>query len=276
MSGPLVWSELPAESRGDAPGRGRMAGRRIVVVGGGQTDYQLDEAQPIGNGRAIALLLAREGAAVAVVDRDPESAQATVGLIRSQGGQGEELVADVGDPAAVDAVIQAAHQRLGGLDGLVYNVGVPGPQTFEAASAEAWDAAIDVNLRGAMLSARAALRVAEPRSSFVFVSSIASLRPTGRLIAYEASKAGMGAIMRAVGFEGKDRGMRANAVMLGMIDTGLGRSADGSTPRRDIPIALGRFGTAWESAYAVLFLLSDEAAYVTGQILAVDGGRTTL
>jgi NAD(P)-dependent dehydrogenase (short-subunit alcohol dehydrogenase family) len=110
----------------------------------------------------------------------------------------------------------------------------------------------------------------------VFVSSIASLRPTGRLIAYEASKAALGAIMRAVGFEGKDRGIRANTAMLGMIDTGLGRSNDGSTPRANFPIALGRFGTAWESAYAVLFLLSDESAYITGQILAVDGGRTTL
>jgi len=252
-----------------------MAGRRIVVVGAGQTDYHMDD-QPLGNGRAISLLLAREGAAVAAVDRDAAGAQATVEMIRASGGRGESIVADVGDPSAVQSMIDHAHDRLGGIDGLVYNVGVPGPQTLQASSSEAWDATIDVNLRGAMLSARAALPVMDPHSSFVFVSSIASLRPTGRLIAYEASKAALGAIMRAVGFEGKDRGIRANTAMLGMIDTGLGRSNDGSTPRANFPIALGRFGTAWESAYAVLFLLSDESAYITGQILAVDGGRTTL
>ncbi len=245
------------------------------MVGAGQTDYHLVD-QPMGNGRAIALLLAREGAAVAAVDRDAASAEETVGIIRANGGRAEPIVADVGDPSAVEVMIDRAHDHLGGLDGLVYNVGVPGAQTLQATSPEAWDATIDVNLRGAMLSARAALPVMDPHSSFVFVSSIASLRPTGQLIAYEASKAALGAIMRAVGFEGKDRGIRANTVMLGMIDTGLGRSHDGSTPRASIPIALGRFGTAWESAYAALFLLSDEAAYITGQTLAVDGGRTSL
>ena len=268
-------SDLSAESKGEAPGRDRMVGRRILVVGAGQTDYHLDD-QPLGNGRAIALLLGREGAHVATADLNPDSAKATAGMISQAGGRAQPISADVADPGAVEDMVRQARDALGGIDGVVYNVGIPGAQTFAANDAGAWDAAINVNLRGAMLTARAALPVAEDGSSFVFVSSIASLRPTGRLIAYEASKAALGAIMRAVGVEGKDRGIRSNIVMLGMIDTGLGRSADGNTPRGSIPIALGRFGTAWETAYAALFLLSHESAYITGQILAVDGGRTTL
>ena len=133
-----------------------------------------------------------------------------------------------------------------------------------------------VNLRGAMLTARAALPMLQPGSSVVFISSIAALKPTGRIVAYEASKAALGALIRAVAFEGKERSIRANVVMLGMIDTGLGRSANHSSSRTSIAVPLGRHGTAWEVAYAVLFLLSDESAYVTGQTLAVDGGRTTL
>lgn len=268
-------AQLPPESTGLAPGRDRMTGRRVVVVGAGQTDYRI-EGQPLGNGRAIALLLAREGAEVVAVDRDGGSARTTVDMILEAGGRAHAVQADVADPEAVEAMIGRARHHMGGLDGLVYNVGIPGVQTLEATTADAWDATIEVNLRGAMLSARAALPVMDPMSSFVFVSSIASVRPTGRLIAYEASKAALGAIMRATAVEGKERAIRANIVMLGMIDTGLGRSADGSTPRTNIPIALGRFGTAWESAYATVFLLSHESAYITGQILAVDGGRTTL
>jgi NAD(P)-dependent dehydrogenase (short-subunit alcohol dehydrogenase family) len=148
--------------------------------------------------------------------------------------------------------------------------------TFDATTPEAWDQTQAVNLRGAMLTARAALPVLEPGSAVVFISSIGALKPTGRLIAYESSKAALAAIMRAVAFEGRDRGIRANVVMLGLIDTGMGRGADHNTPRTTIPVPLGRQGTAWETAYAALFLLSGESAYITGQTLAVDGGRTTL
>ena len=103
------------------------------------------------------------------------------------------------------------------------------------------------------------------------------MKPTGRQVAYEASKAALGAVMRAAAVEGKDRSIRSNIVMPGIIDTGLGRNANRELPfRASIPIPLGRQGTAWEVAYAALSLLSDESAYVTGQTLAVDGGRTTL
>ena len=128
---------LPSEALGSAPSRGRMANRRVVVVGGGQTDFQLQD-QPIGNGRALAMLLAREGARVVVVDRDEVSANETVELIRAEGGVADIVVADVLEPESIQAMIAAAQRHLGGIDGLVYNVGVPGPVGFEENTPEAW------------------------------------------------------------------------------------------------------------------------------------------
>ena len=267
---------LPGEALGTAPGRGRMVGRRVVIVGGGQTDFQLED-QPIGNGRALAVLLGREGAHVVVVDRDGASANDTVQLIRAEGGIADTLVADVSEPESIEEMITAAQRQLGGIDGLVYNVGIPGPVGFEENTPEAWDTTLDVNLRGAMLTARAALPVMEPGSSIVFTSSIGAVRGIGRMIAYDASKAGLSALVRATAIARKDDAIRANIVMLGMIDTGIGRDGDRNMPgRENIPVPLGRRGTAWEVAYASLFLLSHESTFITGQTLAVDGGRTTL
>jgi NAD(P)-dependent dehydrogenase (short-subunit alcohol dehydrogenase family) len=221
--------------------------------------------------------MAREGAKVSAVDRNEAAAEATVELITASGGEASHVVADVRHPGAIEDMLERSRQWLGGMDGLAYNVGLPGPVGFENHTPEEWDAALSVNLRGAMLTARAALRMLEPGSSVVFTSSIAAVRPTGRQIAYETSKAALGALMRAVAFEGKDRSIRSNIVMAGLIDTGLGRLGGRRMPgRANIPVPLGRHGTAWEVAYAALFLMSDESAYVTGQILAVDGGRTTL
>jgi NAD(P)-dependent dehydrogenase (short-subunit alcohol dehydrogenase family)/uncharacterized protein (DUF1330 family) len=267
---------LPSEALGHAPGRGRMANRRVVVVGGGQTDFQLQD-QPIGNGRALALLLAREGARVVVADRDEFSANKTVDLIRGEGGIADTVVADVLEPESIQAMVAEAQRQLGGIDGLVYNVGVPGPVGFEENTAEAWDATLHANLRGAMLTVRAALPVLDPCSAIVFISSIGAVRGIGRMIAYDASKAGLSALVRATAITRKDDAVRANVVMLGMIDTGIGRDGDRNMPgRENIPVPLGRRGTAWEVAYASLFLLSHESSFITGQTLAVDGGRTTL
>jgi len=103
------------------------------------------------------------------------------------------------------------------------------------------------------------------------------VRGIGRMIAYDASKAGLSALVRATAIARQDDAVRANIVMLGMIDTGIGRDGDRNMPGRDsIPVPLGRRGTAWEAAYASLFLLSHESGFITGQTLAVDGGRTTL
>ena len=267
---------LSSEALGLAPARGRMEGRRVVIIGAGQTDFELED-QPIGNGRALALLLAREGAHVMAVDRDEASVNDTVQLIRSEGGTADLLLADVSEPEALGEMISTARRQLGGIDGLVYNVGIPGPIGFEANTAEAWDVTMDANFRGAMLTARAALPVMEAGSSIVFISSIGAVRGIGKMIAYDASKAGLSALVRATAMARKDDAVRANIVMLGMIDTGIGRDGDRNMPGREkIPVPLGRRGTAWEVAYASLFLLSHESTFITGQTLAVDGGRTTL
>ena len=267
---------LQGEARGLAPGRGRMVGRRVVVVGGGQTDFQLED-QPIGNGRALAVLLGREGSQVVVVDRNEASADETVALIRAEGAAAHTVVADVSDPDSISAMVAAAQSALGGIDGLVYNVGIPGPVGFEEQTPDAWDTTLDANLRGAMLTARAVLPVLEPGSSVVFVSSIGAVRGIGKMIAYDASKAGLSALVRATAIARQSDAVRANIVMLGMIDTGIGRDGDRNMPgRENIPVPLGRRGTAWETAYASLFLLSHESTFITGQTLAVDGGRTTL
>jgi NAD(P)-dependent dehydrogenase (short-subunit alcohol dehydrogenase family) len=255
-----------------------MVGRRVLVVGAGQTDYHMQD-QPIGNGRAISLLLAREGAKVAASDYEQSAVDGTVELITAGGGEATAMIADVRNPSGVETVVENARGWLGGLDGVVYNVGIPGPVGFPDTTPEAWDNTFNVNLRGAMLTARAALPVMEPGSAFVFISSIGALTPRGQLVSYSASKAAMAALMRDVAYAGNERSIRANIVMLGSIDTGIERD-HGRRHAPPLPIyegmPMGRHGTAWETAYLTLFLLSQESAYITGQIVAIDGGTTTL
>lgn len=267
-------SPLAPESEGRAPGRDRLVGRRILVVGGGQDEQSLDDP-PVGNGRAMSVLFAREGARVAVADRVRARADATVA---AAGSAAVAIEADVADPDAVTAMMARATDVLGGLDGLVYNVGIGvGKPWLAGATADDWDRVFAVNLRGAMLTLQAALPVLADRSAVVMISSIASLKPGSRLPAYDSSKAGLAGLMRHAGVEGERRGIRVNLVAPGLMDTSLGRAATQGRPgRASTPVPLGRQGTGWETAYATLFLLSDESAYVTGQTLAVDGGLTSL
>lgn len=265
---------LAAETQGLAPGRGRLKGRRIIVVGGGQDDRGQDDA-PVGNGRAMSILFAREGARVAVADRKLASAEATVAL---SDGASVAIEANVANPADITSMVGTAATRLGGLDGFVYNVGIGvGAPWLAGAQVEDWDRVFAVNLRGAMLTLQAALPVLGDGSSIVLISSIASIKPGSRLPAYDASKAALAGLMRHAGIEGERRGIRVNIVAPGLMDTSIGREATRGRPgRAKTPVPLGRQGTGWETAYAALFLLSDEAAYITGQVLAVDGGMTGL
>lgn len=266
---------LPPESAGTAPGRGRLKGRNILIVGGGQR--VLDAAtDPVGNGRAMSLLFAREGAAVAVADMNRASAEETAALIGKEGGKAHAIEADISRPADIERMIAEAEAALGAIDGLVLNVGIGvGGLGLEGATPEDWDKVLGVNLRGPMLCCKAALPKLADGSPIVFISSIAGLVAGSRLPAYDASKAALGGLMRHVALEGARRGIRANIVAPGLVDTPLGRLATQGRPSRGrTPVPFGRQATGWEIAYAALFLVSDESVYITAQTLAVDSGMT--
>lgn len=267
----------PPESRGEAKASSRLRGRRILVLGGGQMD--IGEADtPIGNGRAISVLCAREGAAVAVADRDLASAEATVSLIEKENNQAFAIEADATKEDDIVRMISEASAGLGSLDGIVLNVGIgAGGAWLDGTSAESWDKVFAINLRSHMLTVKHAMTKLEDGSSIVFVSSIAGMTAGSRLPAYDASKAGLLGLCRHVAFEGARRWIRANVVAPGLMDTSIGRLATRGRPNRAATnVPLNRQGTGWETAYAALFLLSDESAYITGQTLAVDGGLTGL
>lgn len=269
-------ARLPPEARGDAPGRGRLVGRRILVVGAGTRPS--DEADPpIGNGRAIAVLAAREGAAVACADVSDRAAEQTLVEVEKEGGQGVLVVGDVRSAAACRRIVYEAKKGLGGLDGLVLNVGIGEGRGLAGTDAGAWDRTFAVNLRAHFLLARAAVGRLANGSAIVFIGSVAGLRPGSLRPAYDASKAGLYGLCRHVAMEGARRGLRANLVVPGLIDTPLGRLASrGRASRTRTRVPLGRQGTGWEVAYATVWLLSQEASYVTGQSLVVDGGVSEL
>ena len=274
---------LPAEATGAAPGRGRLTGRRVLVVGAGMRPSPEPDPPP-GNGRAISVLAAREGAAVACADRDAAAAEATAALVRAEhaegpgnGGQaGAVVLADVAAPDACAAVVADSATALGGLDGLVLNVGIGLGRGMAGTSAAQWDQTFAVNTRAHFLVAAAALEALEPGSAIVSISSAASLRTATGIPAYDASKAALLGICRQVAREGMARGIRANLVVPSLVDTPLGREASrlnpGRTARR---LPFGRQATAWEVAYATVWLLSGESSYVNAHPLVLDGGATS-
>ena len=255
---------------------GRLEGRRVVVVGAG-TQRTDDPDAPIGNGRAIAVLAAREGATVACVDRVAQAAEDTAALVGAAGGTAAVVVGDVTDEADCARVIEESVSALGGIDGLVCNVGIGEGRGLEGTSVAQWDLVFAVNVRAHFLLCRAALPRMGEGGAIVFVSSIAGLRPGTRIPAYDTSKAALAGLSRHVALEGSRAGVRANVVAPGLIDTPLGRRATQGRPSRGrTPVPLGRQGRAWEVAAPVVFLLSDDASYITGQIIAVDGGLSSL
>jgi NAD(P)-dependent dehydrogenase (short-subunit alcohol dehydrogenase family) len=274
---PRYVRELSAESEGQAPGRGRLQGRRILVVGGGQRTFDA-ATDPVGNGRAMSLLFAREGAKVAVADMNRASADDTVTRISGEGGHAFAIEADIARETDVDRMFDEAMNGLGGLDGVVLNVGIGvGALGFDGVALKEWDDTFAVNLRGPLLCCRRALKCIADGASIVFISSIAGLRSGSRLIAYDTSKAALGGLMRNAAREGAKRGIRANIICPGLVDTPLGRHTSAGRPSRSAAgVPFGRMATGWEIAYAALFFMSDESVYVNAQTLAVDSGITGL
>ena len=254
----------------------RLPGRRVLVVGAGTQPSDNPDAPP-GNGRAIAVTAGREGAAVACADVNEEAARATAELVEAESAKAAVVVGDVADAAACADIVAESAGALGGLDGLVLNVGIGAGGRLAGTSADDWDRVFAVNTRSHFLLCQAALPLLGEGSAIVFVSSVAGLKPGSRLPAYDASKAALAGLSRHVALEGARHGVRANVVAPGLIDTPLGRWASRGRPARErTPVPLGRQGTAWEVAAAVVFLLSDDASYITGQLLPVDGGLSSL
>jgi NAD(P)-dependent dehydrogenase (short-subunit alcohol dehydrogenase family) len=267
---------ISAEASGAAVGRGRLADRKILLLGAGQQDYGLDDP-PIGNGRAMSQLFAREGADVALADIDAEAVAETARRVRAEGGTAVAIVLDASEAPELRRMVSDAHARLGGLDGLAVNVGIVGGWGLDHTSAEDWDRVFQVNVRAHFLACKHALEVMEDGSSIVLTSSIAALMPVNEVVAYHSSKAALEGLCMWLAKHAAARDIRVNLVVPGLIDTSLGRLASQADPTREQRhIPLGRQGTAWEVAYAAAFLLSNEASYITGHSLLVDGGLVTL
>jgi len=262
---------VPDPASGSGPGRGRLAGRRVLIVGGGQQDHGLEDP-PIGNGRAMAVLFGREGAAVAVADIDRRGAERSAERVRAEGATAVVLVGDAADEAAVASMFADARDALGGLDGVVLNVGVGAGIMLRGTSAADWDRVMAVNARSQFLGCKHALQVMTV-GAVVLVGSVAS-REVLPIPAYGASKAALESLCRQAAVEGAPS-IRFNLVVPGLIDTPLGRQASAISDRRDrVRIPARRQGTAWEVAHTALFLLGEESSYITGQSVIVDGGLT--
>jgi NAD(P)-dependent dehydrogenase (short-subunit alcohol dehydrogenase family) len=250
-----------------------LAGATVLVVGAGTQTHGIDDA-PVGNGRAIAVAAAREGARLVLADRDEASVEETTALVRAEGAEGRVVVGDVTNDVDCAAMVAAGGD---GLRGVVCNVGIGRGRGLQHTTVDDWDASFAVNLRSHFLIARAALPQMPEGGSIVFVGSVAGLQPGSRIPAYDASKAGLLGLCRHVALEAARRGVRANVLAPGLIDTPLGRMASAGRPSRaTTPVPLGRQGTAWEVAAAAIFLLSAESSYVTGQTLVVDGGLSLI
>jgi NAD(P)-dependent dehydrogenase (short-subunit alcohol dehydrogenase family) len=257
----------------------RLKNKVAIVVGAGCTP-----GETIGNGRATAILLAREGARVVVVDRDLASAEETVGMIRAEAGEASAVQADVTDDEAVRRMVVSVVERYGGLDILHNNVGASimlGDATAAAITDEAFDRSFAVNLKGSWRTCKHALPVmSRPGGSIVNISSMAAWE-SYPLLGYKTTKAALIAMTENLAAAVADEGIRVNAILPGLINTPMAIEArvGQGTPReeviamRDRRIPLGRkMGTGWDVAYAALFLHSDEARFITGVALPVDGG----
>jgi len=258
-----------------------LEGRKILVVGAGQQDYNIEDP-PVGNGRAISRLLAREGAQLALADIDADAVDQTARQVQIEGRAAlrqapVEIVADVGEPEQIERMVDEAHTGLNGLDGLVVNVGIAGGWGLEHTGAEDWDRVFAVNVRAHYLTCKRTLATMADGGAIVLTSSIAALMPANEIVAYHSSKAALIGLCTWLAKHAAPKDIRVNIVVPGLIDTSLGRLASKADPARaQRPVPLGRQGTAWEVAYATAFLLSEEASYITGHSLIVDGGLLAL
>ncbi len=258
----------------------RLEGKVAVVVGAGQTP-----GETIGNGRATAILFAREGARVMLVDRRLDSAQDTEKLIADEGFASSSLEADVTKEQECAGLVKACLDEFGRIDILHNNVGIGAKDnSVTELEEEAWDRIIDVNLKSMFLTCKHVVPVMREQGAGVItnISSVASIAAIP-LLAYKVSKSGVNALTQQVAMANARHGIRCNAILPGLMNTpmaiegwvSLGMDRETIVARRDSQVPLGaKQGTAWDIANAALFLASDEAKFITGVLLPVDGGQS--
>jgi len=254
--------------------RPRLSGRVAIVTGAGS------RGAGIGNGRAVAILFARHGAKVALLDIDRRSAEETAGTIDREGGVCMVVPCDVTDEAACGTAVEKTVAAWGRLDVLVNNVGVTGPPgTAAEVDAGAWDEALRTNVTSMMLMAKHAIPPMREGGggSIVNISSLAGLLGGHPALLYPTSKAAVIGLTRAMAAHHGREGIRVNCVAPGAVTTPM-VEARGLTPElraaRLQQTLLGTEGSAWDTAHAVLYLASDESRWVTGAVLPVDAGAT--
>ena len=262
---------------------GRVEGKVAVLIGGGQT-----AGETVGNGRATALVLAREGARVFVVDRDLESADETAKMIKEQGGVASSCQADVTSEEQVEIAIKSCVEQFGRLDILHNNVGASVALKDGSATeleTDAFDQIYAVNLRGMWLPSKHALPVMREQNngSIINISSMAVFSGSYPFVGYKTTKAAIIALTENIASANAVYSIRANTVLPGLINTPMaiearvtaGADRGELVAQRDGQVPLGRkMGTGWDIANASLFLHSDEAQFITGIALRVDGGRS--
>ena len=259
----------------------RLKGKVAIVTGAGSV------GPGIGNGKATAMLFAREGARVLLVDYSLEAAEETHRLIEEEGGTSLTFRADVSKSDGCAAMVEECIRAFGRVDVLHNNVGIEIPGGIEETSEDDWDRTLNVNLKSVFLTCKHTLphMVGQGGGAIVNISSINGIRTLPALSgAYGASKAGMIALTREIAVEYAPKGIRANAILPGMMRTPFveasltnawGGDVEDMMRLRDAMVPIGKQGESWDVAHAALFLASDEAKYVTGATLVVDGALTS-
>ena len=259
----------------------RLEGKTAIIIGAGQSP-----GEGLGNGRATALRFAQEGARLTAVDRDLASAEETAAMVRRAGGDCVAFAADVTREATLARAVAAAEQRWGRIDILHYNVGVSlggGDAPLLEITEEAFDRICAINLRGAVMACKHVIPVMRrQRAGAILMISSLAVKENYPTVAYKATKAALIAFTEQLAIQNAEYGIRANAILPGLMDTPMAvdtRARVSGKPRaevaaaRDARVPLRRkMGTAWDVANAALFLASDEANFITGVGLLVDGG----
>jgi NAD(P)-dependent dehydrogenase (short-subunit alcohol dehydrogenase family) len=260
----------------------RLENKIAIVVGGGQSP-----GETMGNGRATAVLFAREGAKVLVGDNRPESAEETADMIRAEGGTAEAVAVDITDEASIQTMVKHCLDLWGRIDVLHNNVGVSiagGDAEITEITSEAFDRVVSINLKGMVLTCKHVIPVMREQKSgsIVSISSIAAWNAYP-LIGYKTTKQAVIAMTEQIAFQNAPYGVRANVILPGLMDTpmavdtrvrALGKSREEIEAGRNARVPLrNRMGTGWDVAKAALFLASDDAEFITGAALPVDGGE---